>query len=154
MRTLRQFIVIVIFLPSWYIATGSTYARTASGALPSSVEVFTTQTERPTRRQSQELAEVRVFVLDGIQQLEATLSHSLPADRAIAQRVVLKRLLRLDREWQKSVKASAEALLRAQELGVQRFPAIVFNEKWVVYGLTDLDAAIVHYHGWRGGKGT
>ena len=154
MRTLRQFIFIVIFVLSWCIAAESTIARTATGALPSSVEVFTTQNERPTRRQSQKQAEIRVFVLDGIQQLEATLSHSLPADRAMAQRVVLNRLQRLNGEWQKSVKASAEALMRAQELGVQRYPAIVFNEKWVVYGLTDLDAAIVHYHGWRGGKGT
>lgn len=154
MRTLRQFIFIGIFVPSWCIAAEPTIARTASGALPSSVEVFTTQNGRPTRRPSQMQAEVRVFVLDGIQQLETKLSHSLPANRAMAQRVVLNRLQRLDREWQKSVKASAEALMRAQELGVQRYPAIVFNERWVVYGLTDLDAAIVHYHGWRGGKGT
>ena len=154
MRTHCQFIFIGIFVLSWCIAAESTIARTASGVLPSSVEVFTTQNELPPRRQSQEQAEIRVFVLDGIQQLETTLSHSLPADRAMAQRDVVNRLQRLDGEWQKSVKASAEALMRAQELGVQRYPAIVFNERWVVYGLTDLDAAIVHYHGWRGGKGT
>ncbi len=154
MRTLRQFIFIGIFMSSWCIAAESTIARTASGALLSSVEVFTTQNEWPTRRQSQNQAEVQVFVVDGIQQLEVTLSHSLPADRAMAQSVVLNRLQRLGSEWQKSVKAAAKALMRAQELGVQRYPAIVFNERWVVYGLTDLDAAIVHYHGWRGGKGT
>jgi integrating conjugative element protein (TIGR03757 family) len=153
MRTLRQFIFIAIFMASWCIAA-EPIARSVSAPLPTNIEAFTTQDDRPTQAPSQNLAEVRVLVLDGIRELEATLSDGLPLDPAMAEREVLKRLRRLEGDWHARVKSSAEALMRAQELGVERHPAIVFDERWVVYGLTDLGAAIAHYRRWHGGQGT
>ena len=152
MRTLRLVIFIGIFVPSW--CTAETITRSVSAPLPRSIEAFTTEGDRPTQAPGQKVAEVRVLVLDGIRQLEATLSDGLPADPAMAEREVLKRLQRLDGDWQARAKASAEALIRAQELGVERYPAIVFDERWVLYGLTDLAAAMAHYRRWHGGQGT
>ena len=49
------------------------------------------------------------------------------------------------------MQASATALAKAMQYGVDRYPAIVFDGQAVVYGVTDLKAALVHYQMWRTG---
>ncbi|MCB1718714.1 MAG: DUF1525 domain-containing protein, partial [Candidatus Competibacteraceae bacterium] len=45
------------------------------------------------------------------------------------------------------------AELRARELGIDRYPAVVFDSQFVVYGLTDLPAALAHYRRWQQSAG-
>ncbi|MCP4040978.1 MAG: DUF1525 domain-containing protein, partial [Gammaproteobacteria bacterium] len=40
---------------------------------------------------------------------------------------------------------------KAMQYGVDRIPAIVFDGKVVVYGMTNLKAALDHYRTWRVG---
>ncbi len=92
---------------------------------------------------------VEVYLLDGIQHIEAVLSAGLSADpQRSADRVLgqVKQLGGADRE---RIERAALGLVRASHYGLTRYPAVVFDARAVVYGLTDLDAAWRHYRTWR-----
>jgi integrating conjugative element protein (TIGR03757 family) len=46
---------------------------------------------------------------------------------------------------------AAMGLAKAVQYGVDRYPAIVFDGQVVVYGITDLEAALQHYRAWLTG---
>ena len=50
-----------------------------------------------------------------------------------------------------AVQNAAVGLAKAMQYGIDRYPAIVFDGKAVVYGLTDLNSALDHYRTWRAG---
>lgn len=152
MQAVQRSILIGLFSVSCSALGVTTVAAAVPTDLPASIEVFTTLDQQPTGLKALSADarwEMRVFVLDGIHRLEAKLSQDLPADGRLAEREVLRRLQALDKDWQLRIKASAEALMRAMELGVERYPAIVFDEALVAYGVTDLPAAIAQYRQWR-----
>ena len=47
---------------------------------------------------------------------------------------------------------AAMGLAKAVQYGVDRYPAIVFDGQMVVYGVTDLEAALQYYRAWRTGR--
>ena len=120
---------------------------------PSRVEIFTASDEPAWDLQevpaSLKDTDIRVYWLDGIHRLEAELSQRLPADAHSAERAVLERLQHLDKDRRERVAESALALARAVHLGIDRYPAIVIDEQWVLYGLTDLSAAVTLYRRWQ-----
>jgi len=82
-----------------------------------------------------------VYYLDAVVLLEQHLSAHLPTDPTQAQTLVAQRIAALGPQLEARARAGAEGLARAAQLGVQRAPAIVFDGKWAVYGITDVDAA-------------
>lgn len=47
-------------------------------------------------------------------------------------------------QWQAQeaqLQQTYQGIIRAWQLGVERLPAVVVDDKWVVYGLTDIDRA-------------
>ena len=129
---------------------GAVVATAAAVSQPVSptIEVFTTGDQWPGDLipvPAKVQLDIRIRLIDGIRQLEANLSRNLPADSRAAEREVLRRLQALDENRSNRVKASAEALLRATELGVDRYPAIVLDGKFVAYGTTDLKDAMAAY---------
>jgi integrating conjugative element protein (TIGR03757 family) len=120
---------------------------------PMRIEIFTTSGTAPTEIAAVEAlprdTEIRLFVLDGIQRLEAELSQELPADTRTAKQMVLSRLQGIDKEGRDQIAASAQALARAAELGIDRYPAVVFDQQWVLYGLTNLSVAVTLYRRWQ-----
>ena len=81
---------------------------------------------------------IDIQIIDRIEQTKSTLSQNLPANAKEAKRVVLERMHRLGKGDQDRLRQSAEALLLALQLGVERYPAVVFERQCVVYGVTDL----------------
>lgn len=141
-------------LVAFISAVVATAAAISQPVNPATIEVFTTGDQwrgdlNPVPADAQ--LDIRIHLIDGIQRLETDLSRELPADARLAEKKVLRRLQVLDDDRKNRVKASAEALSRAIELGVDRYPAIVFDGKFVVYGTTDLENALaVHrQHGRR-----
>jgi integrating conjugative element protein (TIGR03757 family) len=120
---------------------------------PSRLEIFTASDGPAANLQavsaSLKDSNIRVYWLDGIHRLEAELSQRLPADAQSAERAALKRLQHLDKDRRDGVAESARALARAVELGIDRYPAIVIDGQWVLYGLTDLSAAVTLYRRWQ-----
>lgn len=144
----------------WYLLPASlSLAFSSLGAAPAagphSVEVFTTaQVEVTGPAASGRLPsgiELPVYRLDGIQQVEWTLSADLPGDPAAAKRIAMTRLQQIDGSARERMQHAAVGLIRAIEYGIDRYPAVVFDAEVVVYGVTDLGVALDHYQAWRAG---
>ncbi len=136
----------------------SNSAQAAQNVLgnPSLIEVFTT-TDLAVAGVIDSLSEsgkvnLQVFELDGIQRIEARLSKGLSADPDKSRRVVLERFQRLREEDRKLLRNAAMGLAKAAQYGVDRYPAIVFDGKVVVYGTTDVRLALFQYQQWQEGQ--
>lgn len=121
-------------------------AQADSGERPT-IEIFTTS-DRPmaiTESARQRLSGITVYDLDGLEHFEAYLSQQLPIEPTAAEAEVLRRLQQIDRLRLQSAKDAASGLTLASEYGVDRVPAVVFDGRAVVYGVTDVEIAIAHY---------
>lgn len=113
---------------------------------PLRVDVFTTE-DRPVRGATELLerhpgATLHVHRVDRIERLEAELSANLSADPNEARRQAFERLQHLPKERQDELQQSAKGLALALQLGIEHVPAIVIDQKRVMYGLTNLTAAL------------
>ncbi len=117
-----------------------------------SVEVFTTA-DRQVRWEPEaaQNIDLQVYELNRIQIFETALSNDLPADRNQAKQIVLQRIQQMDEQPMPAIQNAAVGLAKAMQYGVDRYPAILFDGKAVVYGLTDLSVALDHYRVWREG---
>ena len=122
------------------------------------IDVFLTRTNNVTgleqlRRQWPN-STVRVHAIDGIADIKTKLSQGLPGDTQQARRTALKNLQRLGTAEREQLQQSADALVLAWQYEVRRHPAIVFDQRYVVYGVTDLREAYVLYRKWHEAKGS
>ncbi|MBN6032913.1 TIGR03757 family integrating conjugative element protein [Pantoea ananatis] len=53
------------------------------------------------------------------------------------------------RQNQQALAASYAGVAHAWSLGLEKYPAVVFDDKWVVYGTTDVAAARAKLDAWR-----
>ena len=135
------------------IASQDTVADPAEGMIQ--VEVFTTTdwgavTEYTIK--TKELHwdyDLQLYPLNGIQIIETELSKDLPADPDQSKYIALQRIQILEDKTRTRMQHSAIGLAMAMQYGVERLPAIVFDGQVVVYGVTDLRAALAHYEAWR-----
>lgn len=90
--------------------------------------------------------QAKVYLLDGLEQVSASLSAGLPSDQVAAQRIVQQRLRSMGASTlQQRTQSSAEGIALAARYGIDRVPAVVFNGAAVVYGETDIDVARAHF---------
>ena len=122
---------------------------------PRLVEVFTTTASSVTSEAvldtepGYRVIEFRVYVLDGIQRLETRLSQGLTADPEHSRQIVLQRFQQLYEEDRAQLQGSAMGLAKAMQYGIDRYPTIVFDGKYVVYGVTNVREALQQYRKWR-----
>lgn len=100
------------------------------------VEVFTLSTLPLTN-----VGTATVHYVDAVALLEQHLSVGLPPDPVRAQQLVAQRIAALGPELKTRVRSGASGLARAAQLGVHRAPAVIFEGRWAVYGITDVEAA-------------
>lgn len=115
---------------------------------PLRLDVFTTE-DRPVRGAIEFLerhpgATLHVHRVDRIERLEAELSLNLSTNPDKARRQALERLQGLSKERQEQLEETAKGLALALQLGIKRVPAIVIDQDRVIYGMTDLTAALQH----------
>lgn len=122
------------------------------------LEVFTTS-ERPVVAPEPKSATnaspdyaVTVYEIDGLQFIERKLSHDLPIDRGQSQHLAMQRLQRLEEPELRRMRAAALGLAKAMQYGIDRTPAAVFDGEAVVYGVTDVSAAVEAYEAWQMGQ--
>ena len=128
-----------------------------SGARASPREVFTSDkhviigadTAAPDGNSRQPA--IVVYKIDAIQSIERDLSASLPVEPQQSKQVVLQRIQSLGEKTRSRMQAAAMGLAKAMQYGIDRYPAIVFDSKAVVYGVTDLKAAVAYHQAWRAG---
>lgn len=124
----------------------------AESRVPSRIEIISDATHpvenvAVVQKQLGSGASVRYFTIDAQARLDEALSNDLPVDPQQARAIALKRIQALDRPGlAKELSESFEGLLLAQRYGIDRYPAVVFDEgKSVVYGIADLREAVRLY---------
>ncbi len=139
-----------------FVLSQVTLAEKHMVVTPRSIEIFTT-TDQPINAIDRFVEKhmhiaIQIHKLDAIKGLEDTLSQGLTADPDEAKRLVLDRLQQLNKGTRSQLEHSATALAKAVQYGVEKYPAMVFDGELVVYGLTDLSVAVMHYRLWRSGE--
>ncbi len=86
-----------------------------------------------------------IYVIDQIDVLKKTLSSELPRDPEKAKQVVLARFQTMDATLSQQLENAAIGLTKAHQYEINRYPAIVFDGKTVIYGITDLVVALRLY---------
>ena len=135
------------------LAISDTSADPAVPPIP--LEVFTTS-ERPfvalePKSPPNALSDyaVTVYEIDGLQFMERKLSHDLPIDRGQSRDLAMQRLQRLEEPEVRGMRAAALGLAKAMQYGIDRAPAVVFDGEAVVFGVTDISAAVEAYEAWQ-----
>jgi len=122
------------------------------------IEVFTSEkypvidTDANGARDTLRGLKITVHKIDGIQSVERDLSLNLPVNPQAAKQIALHRIQRLDEQTRSSMHSAATALAKAMQVGVDRYPAVVFDGEAVVYGVTDLTVALEQYRAWQSGQ--
>lgn len=94
--------------------------------------------------------EVTVILLDAPDRLQAELFGPLPADPALAEQQARAVIRSPDfQQRQKELAATYAGLTHAWSLGLEKYPAVVFDDKWVVYGTTDTGVARQRLNAWK-----
>lgn len=138
-------------LTGWAVALGAVaqpvqgstaIARTPTGpvAMPHRVEVFANSAMLLTHADG-----ATVYLLDGLQLLEAQLSQGLPTTESEATRVARERMQRLGNQVQARAANAAQGMALAAQYGIDRIPAVVIDGRAIVYGVTDVQKAVAAY---------
>jgi len=122
------------------VATSNCFAEQLA-----SVDVFTVSGLEygleSQRLQLQANAPVTVHRIDAIYQFQQQLSANLPGDESQALVEVQNRLAKVSKsEIERVYGATINDVALAKEIGVEKVPAVVFNRKYIVYGVDPLRA--------------
>ena len=149
----HSFRVQLVWLVFLVFLADTTFAGQSGLTPPCVIEVFTSAKLPIVKPAGSNLqgSEITVYEIDGIQSVERDLSLNLPVEPQQSKQISSQRIQNLDEQTRSRMQASATALTRAMQYGVNRYPAIVFDGQAVVYGVTDLEAAFAHYQMWRSG---
>jgi integrating conjugative element protein (TIGR03757 family) len=115
------------------------------------MEVFTTSEQPVVGAEHERLrtATITTYAVDGLERFESGLSEGLPGGPEAAKAEALRRIQHLDDARMASAKNAALGLAKAVQYGVDRYPAIVFDGRAVVYGVTDLVEALDRFEAWQ-----
>ncbi|MBP2195079.1 TIGR03757 family integrating conjugative element protein [Pantoea cypripedii] len=94
--------------------------------------------------------DVTVILLDAPDQLQAQLFGPLTADPAQAEQQARAVISSPDfQRRQQDLAGAYVGLTRAWSLGLEKYPAVVFDDKWVVYGTSDVGVATQKLNVWK-----
>ena len=147
-----------LWLLSLVVSADTAFADQRGSNPPPVIEVFTADKhpliDTDARGAGSNVRErkITVYKIDGIQSVERVLSLNLPVEPQQAKQIALHRIQSMDEQTRSSMHAAATALAKAMQVGLDRYPAVVFDGKAVVYGVTDLAVAREQYRAWQAGK--
>jgi integrating conjugative element protein (TIGR03757 family) len=151
----KSFRVQFVWLVSLVLFAEATFADPQGLKPPHFIEVFTSarypivDTDAKGAGSHVQGLEITVYEIDGIQSVERNLSHNLPVKPQQSKQIALQRIQSLDKQTRSRMQSAATALAKAMQYGVDRYPAVVFDGQAILYGITDLQAVLVHYQAWR-----
>ena len=120
-------------------------------ALPASLAVFSPATfaadvvvVTDSRHPVKTMGGERLIELDEGPRIEAELSAQLPADPEQATAIVKRRLNNGGTDLQRRIAAAYQGVADTWSLGVTSIPAVVVDQRYVVYGEPDVARAVAH----------
>ena len=130
------------------VLTGALCEPVLADKTPSEIEVFI-DSMNPVANYADGIT---VYYIDRIDRLQQELSKDLPADPETAKQTALHRFQHMDNKLSHELENAANGLAEAMQYGIDRYPAIVFDGKAVVYGITDIRTATQRYRQWQDGE--
>ncbi|PLY36684.1 TIGR03757 family integrating conjugative element protein [Pectobacterium versatile] len=87
-------------------------------------------------------SDIPVIYLDAVAKAEQDLFGQLPTDATQAEKQA-REIVGSSAfiKQQQQIQDAYQGVVRAWSLGVKKYPAIVFDDRWVVYGTTDINLA-------------
>lgn len=87
--------------------------------------------------------DIPVVYLDAPERMQIDMFGTLPANAELAEKQARDVLSSPAFAAQQQQMAHAyQGLMKAWSLGLTKYPAVVFDDKWVVYGTTDVNVAV------------
>ncbi|MEQ9590926.1 MAG: TIGR03757 family integrating conjugative element protein [Parvibaculaceae bacterium] len=124
-----------------WVSVGLLFLCAATWAEPvTDVVVFTTSAypiHDPEQRAT------AIYALDATVQSLSALGEALPRDPELAQAEVMRRLN--DEQWRgrfSAVQHALEGVSEAWMHNITRLPAVLVNDRYVIYGVTDVERAL------------
>ena len=91
----------------------------------------------------------RLFNLDAVDRIEQRLGKNLPADEDKALALMKQRIAGVGQsQLNQELREAYQALILSMQYGLDRYPAVIFDQQVIVYGVTDLHAATKQYRHW------
>jgi len=115
-----------------------------ANAVAADVWVFTDR-HHPTEAS----ADVRVVELDAPARIQSELAANLPADPARAATIVQQRLKDGGADLQRRLANAYQGVADAWSLGITKIPAVVVDQRYVVYGERDVTRALARIEEYR-----
>lgn len=124
----------------------------SSNCFSNEVEVFTMNVEQ-TRIEVRSIGSRRhsfvIHDLEAVNKFESLHSQGLPKDEVRAKKIFEQRLSSYgEKNFMDDIMMAYQPMLRSFELGVEAYPAVVVDEKYVVYGTSNITTALKEYQRW------
>jgi integrating conjugative element protein (TIGR03757 family) len=128
--------------------------------LPSSIVVIKdeltklTKSEQLDRMLKSHKIELNVYDINAIDHFEDKINKLLPGDELKAKEALEEYISRTGRAaFEQEAIQAYQGLMAVVRYELEKYPAIIFDEKSVIYGVTDLDDAMNRYSAWRTAQG-
>ncbi|MEF9677091.1 TIGR03757 family integrating conjugative element protein [Pectobacterium aroidearum] len=102
-----------------------------------------------TRHPVQNLGNTRLIELDSPSRIEAELAANLPQDPARAAVIVQQRLREGGTALQQRINEAYQDVVDAWSLGITTLPAVIVDQRYVVYGEPDVAKAVARINTYR-----
>ncbi len=130
--------------------TGMARAQVAPAGGVSTVEVFVNSAMAVSAPPAPLAYELKVHRMDQLDMVTQGIDQQIPrGSEAEARRWVADNEARIKRQVQPAAIATANAITLANHYRLDRLPAVVINKRTVVYGITDVGAALQRYQATR-----
>ncbi len=117
----------------------------SAGALAGTV-IYTDSTHPVSNTPS----DTSIIFLDTPERLQSELFGPLPYDAVLAETQVRGSLVSpAFKSREQQLAGAYQGVIKAWSLGLEKYPAVVFDDKWVVYGTTDVGLATQQMNAWR-----
>ncbi|MAE22412.1 MAG: TIGR03757 family integrating conjugative element protein [Pseudomonas sp.] len=131
--------------PIGFLQLALTLAAALAATAVTAAEVWViTDQQYPVRGKSDRLIE-----LDAPTRIEAELSAQLPNDPEQAAALVQRRLHEGGKALQQRLAAAYQGVTDAWSLGITKVPAVVVDQRYVVYGEADVSRALARVEQYR-----
>jgi len=91
----------------------------------------------------------QLFNLDAVERIEQRLGKDLPVDEDKALALMKRRIAAVGQnQLNQKLREAYQGLILAMQYGLDRYPAVIFDQQAIVYGVTDLHVATKQYRQW------
>lgn len=130
------------FVPGWRTLGLAVALPAALGAFSPSTFAADVLVVTDSRHPVKTMGGERLIELDEAHRIEAELSAQLPADSEQATAIVKRRLSSGGADLQRRIASAYQGVTDAWSLGITSIPAVVVDQRYVVYGEPDVARAV------------